>query len=185
MRIARTAPALAALLLLAPLACSTVQVSVDYDPDEDFSAYRTYAWLPGTPEATGNSRLDTPMIHQRVREAIDQTLADKGFRRVEANPDFWVAYFMSVEKKIDVYTTNRLYGGYGWTVSIPETRVSEYDEGSLIIDVSDAREKELVWRGIGQGRLRKTPLEDPEEQRKEVYRVVDEILADFPPKSKG
>ena len=119
--------------------------------------------------------------HQRVREGVERTLGAKGFQKADSNPDFWVAYHLSVEKKIDVYTTNRLYGGYGWTVSIPETRVNEYDEGSLIVDVSDAHEKKLVWRGIGTGRLRETPREDPEEQKQVVYQVVDEVLADFPP----
>jgi hypothetical protein len=182
MRIRSPLAAFAALALVAPLACATVNVSVDYDDQEDFTGYKTYAWLPGTPEATGDPRLDTLMVHQRVHEGIDRTLAAKGYQKAEAGPDFWVAYHLSVEKKIDVYTTNRLYGGYGWTVSIPETRVNEYDEGSLIVDISDAKEKELVWRGIGTGRLRETPREDPEEQKQVVYQVVDEVLADFPPK---
>ena len=182
MRLARIWPSLAAALLLA---CSTVKVTVDYDPEEDFTTYRTYAWLPGTPEASGDPRLDTPMVHKRVHEGIDRTLGNKGFEKADGDPDFWVAYHLSVERKIDVYTTNRLYGGYGWTVSVPETRVNEYDEGSLIIDVSDAREKELVWRGIGAGRLRRTPEQDPERQQQDIYQVVDEVLASFPPKPKS
>ena len=37
------------------------------------------------------------------------------------------------------------YGGRGWTMSVPETRVTEYEQGTFVIDIADAREKELVW----------------------------------------
>ena len=174
----RVVPLLAILLVTA---CGTVRVSVDYDPEEDFSVYRTYAWLPGSPEATGHPRLDTPMVHQRVREAVDGVLRGKGFTKVAEEPDFWVTYHMSVQGKVDVRTTDRFYPTrYGWTVSIPETTVDEYEEGTVVIDIADAREKELVWRGIGRGRMRRQ-APDPEEQRATALQVANEILADFPP----
>lgn len=55
----------------------------------------------------------------------------------------------------------------------------QYDEGTLIIDVSDARKKELVWRGVGSGRLRKETT--PEQMTQDIDLAVAEILAQFPP----
>jgi hypothetical protein len=51
-----------AIALALLTACSTVRVSVDYDPEEDFTTYSSYAWLPQTPEATGHPRADSPMV---------------------------------------------------------------------------------------------------------------------------
>lgn len=174
------------LVLVAALACSTVRVMSDYDPETEFGAYRTYAWLPKTPEATGHPRLDSPMVQERVRRGIDRALGEKGYGLGGEKADFFVTYHLAVDRKLDVRTTDRsFYGRYGYRISIPETTVQEYDEGSLIIDVVDAARKQVVWRGVGSGRLRGTSgTQDPVELQQRVYEVVDEVLAGFPPQPK-
>jgi hypothetical protein len=171
------------LLVVALLACSTVRVSSDYDPETDFGAYRRYAWLPRTPEATGHPRLDSPMVQDRVRRGIDRSLAEKGYGLGGEQADFFVTYHLAVDRKLDIRSTERsLYGRYGYRISIPETTVQEYDEGSLIVDVVDAKHKRVVWRGVGSRRLRgASGVEDPVRLQERVYEVVDEVLADFPP----
>ena len=172
-----------ALIWVAFAACSSVQVMVDFDPEEDFGAHRTYAWLPGSPEESGNLAVQSPLIDTRLRQAVDRTLKEKGFeKREQGQPDLYVAYHLSVESKMDVYTVDRYYGNYGYAVSIPETRVSQYDEGTLVIDVADAREKELVWRGTGIKRVQPSP--NPEQTTEAVNKAVAEILASFPPDKK-
>jgi len=171
------------LICVALAACRSVQVIVDFDPEEDFSNYRSYAWLPGSPEQSGNLAVQSPLIDARVRQAVDRTLKEKGFeKREQGQPDLYVAYHLSVESKLDVYTVDRYYGRYGYAVSIPETRVSQYDEGTLVIDIADAREKELVWRGTGIKRVQPSP--QPEKTTEAVNRAVAEILASFPPLGK-
>jgi len=63
----------------------------------------------------------------------------------------------------------------GWT----ETTVSQYDEGTLVIDFVDRPARRLAWRGSGTGRLARNP--DPDQVTKRVNEAVDEILAQFPP----
>jgi hypothetical protein len=173
-----------AIALALLTACSTVRVSVDYDPEEDFTTYSSYAWLPQTPEATGHPRADSPMVQRRLRSGVDRALANKGFREVSSDPDFWVTFHMSVAQKLDVSTSYTPYRRYGYTMSIPETEVREYEEGTVIIDIVDARERELVWRGIGRGRLRRAAPE-PEKQEEIANEVAAEILSAFPPGSAG
>ena len=165
---------------IAIAACSTVDIGVDYDHEEDFSAFQTYDWLPVEPEPTGDPRVDTPMLHDRFRYGIDRVLKEKGFQTSRSDPDFWVTYHLGVESKLDVQTVNQPYGRHGWARSVPETHVTEYDEGTIIIDIADAREKELVWRGVGTGRMPNTQRK-PDEMTQRIYEVVDDILADFPP----
>ena len=177
---------LAPFALAVALACWTVQVTTDYDPETDFSSYRTYGWLPRTPEATGHPRLDSPLVQERVRSGIERALKAKGYSPGGEDADFFVTYHLAVDRKLDVQTTSSsFYGLYGYRVAIPETTVREYDEGSLIIDVMDAARKQVVWRGVGSGRLRGTSTTlDPVQLQQRVYSVVDEVLTGFPPQRK-
>jgi Domain of unknown function (DUF4136) len=186
----RRKAALAAALATAWAACASVQVTVDYDTDRDFSHYRTFDWLPqierggpGTPAR--NPLVDNPLFDHRVVAAVERTLAQKGYLKVEDQvPDFYVAFFATTENKLDIYTVDRsYYGRWGWGISMPETHVQQYQEGTLVIDVSDARDHELVWRGVGSGRLRESPT--PEQTTRAVDEAVAEILARFPPEPKA
>lgn len=174
------------LILLAALACATVHVTHDYDPAIDFSKYRSYTWLLDPPGPTGRPRLDSPLVQERIRKAIDEGLARKGYTQAAQSPDFLVRYDLTAQSKIDVMTYDTgFYGRYGYRVGFPETTVRQYDEGSLIIDVVDDHAKKVVWRGIAQGRLRgaNTPP-DPAEMQERIDEVVNEVLAKFPPQKK-
>lgn len=171
------------LLLLAgaALACAPVSVSVDYDPGQDFSGYHTFTWLPRPQPETGDYRIDNPLLDQRIRAAVERSLAEHGYRKVEdRTPDFYVAYHLQIEQKLDIRTVDRGYYSYwGYYVPWPETQVTQYDEGSLVIDVADTKRKELVWRGVGVGRVQRD--QTPEESTRRVNEAVDAILAKFPP----
>lgn len=186
-------PILLALVAVAVLcACSTVRVRQDYDPNEDFSRLRRYAWYPAQPRPTGDLRLDNPLLHGRIQSAVDRWLAARGYRLIETpDPDFYVNFHLSMQSKLDVRTIDHGYyaggpyggrwGGVGWAgPGWTETYAVQYDEGTLAIDVIDARQRKLVWRGFGTGRLREQPK--PEEARERVDRAVAEILEQFPPR---
>jgi hypothetical protein len=172
------------LLLFAAsgLACATVSVRQDFDPDADFSNYSTYAWMQPRDAPTGDPRADNPLIHSRVRAAIDRTLASRGYRPTEDTPDFYVGYHLSLRSRLDVRTIDTAYG-YGravrWGGIGYETQVTEYDEGTLIVDIADNAKQTLVWRGSGTRRVSRNPT--PEKTTETLNRAVEEILAQFPP----
>ena len=172
-------------VLIAALGCSTVRTSSDYDPSANFASYHTYGWLPEGPEPTGHPRIDNPMLHERVRKSIDRALQAKGYA-LSADPDFLVTYHLSAQQKTDVTTYNEgYYGRYGYVVGFPTTTVRQYDEGTLIIDVIDARARKVVWRGSATRRLREqSGQQDPAELEKRVFETVSETLAGFPPTPK-
>ena len=109
---------------------------------------------------------------------------------VDRTPDFYVNYHLSTEQRLDVRIMNtgyaggpygRGWGGAGWGgVGWTETRVDQYEEGTLVIDFLDASDRRLVWRGTGTRRLSRDL--QPERVTKRVNEAVDEILAQFPPK---
>jgi len=176
--------------------CRTVDVTTDWDPAVDFRALDT--WDFAEPPRKGGA--DRPhdyesLLSQRVKRGIEAELAAKGFRRVEdGDPDFRVAWFRVGEDQVAVTTINNYWGygpGWGWRYGYSpgwgygpggfgtHTYVDQYQEGTLVIDVSRGPDNELVWRGTGSSRIEEpaTPARDEEKIRK----AVAEILAKFPP----
>ena len=106
MRLSLTALMLAVL----PALAFAQKTTYDFDKDVNFASIHTYALKEGTP--AGN-----PLIDKRLVEAIQSQLAAKGLKVDEANPDIWVVYHVSVDKKKELtgYTSGYGgYGGYGW-----------------------------------------------------------------------
>jgi hypothetical protein len=173
-----------ALLAAVLCGCASVKVTTDYDPSASFSAYKSYAWLPEPTEKTGDIRVDNPLLHTRVRDAVEAELALKGYEKLAGGkPDFFIGYHLSLTTKLDVTRMNNYYGygvGRRWgAAGVPETVVTEYEVGALVLDVVDAKREKLVWRGSGQRRVQESPT--PEETTRRVREAVAEILKRFPP----
>jgi len=84
--------------------CATISVSSDYDPNAHFAGLETYDWA-GPQPITGDPRLDSDILHSRIRSAVERELAAKGYHKISGgNPDFKVAYHVGLEEKLDVTT---------------------------------------------------------------------------------
>ncbi len=173
-------------LLAILLSCSGVRVSQDYDVSVDFSEYRTFAWVSGKQPKTGDIRVDNQLLDNRIREAVDWTLIAKGFRKTtDGTSNLLVAYTLTIRSRLesDTVSTGFGYGGYPyWGGAGFETRVREYDEGMLVIDIGDAKQNKLLWRGTGTRRV--TEHSDPKKTTEVINKTVAEILAQFPPMPK-
>ena len=168
------------LILLAVLvSCSSMSVKHDYDSETDFSKYRTYAWMEQS--LPGDELAKHPLIQKRVKVAVDETLASNGYTLTDlGEADFVVVIHAGVKERIRIQDWGHhgwydpWWGPYGGRVD-----VSYYEEGTLVIDVVDAKEKELVWRGMGTGIMRQ--YAKPEKMQKDIDQDVAKILAAFPP----
>jgi hypothetical protein len=67
-------------------------------------------------------------------------------------PNFYIVKdgMRVVKDKIDIDTYGYRYGRYGRRVGT-YTTVQKYQQGTLVVDLADAKEKELVWRGWAKG----------------------------------
>ncbi|MBP9794057.1 MAG: DUF4136 domain-containing protein [Flavobacterium sp.] len=161
------------LLLLA--SCSSVYVNTDYDKKADFSNYKTYAFLKSGIDKAEISDLDK----KRILYAIDDAMAAKGFTKSE-NPDILISIFTKERERVDMYQS---YGfSYGWNPwwGFNYNRPVTTTEGTLLIDVLDAKSKELVWQGKGSGYL--TQNVDKKDAR--IAEFVTKILEKYPPQPK-
>jgi Domain of unknown function (DUF4136) len=181
----------AALTALLIQGCATgAQVRVDYDQKTDFQTLRSYAWAPMTEEERQEKSRNS-LTHERIQSAIDAHLATRGYAKVgEAQADFLVTHTVTVERRTQVQETRAsvgygrygAHGGVGVGYGIPvETSTYQYKVGTLIIDIIDARQKRLVWRGSGERTLGED--QTPEKRTEIINATVNEILSRFPPAS--
>jgi hypothetical protein len=178
------------ILLSVTAGCASVKVSQDYDVTTDFSRLQTYAWHPGAPEKSGGAPTDNPLLASRIRAAVEKNLSQMGYRKIETgSPDFYVTTTYSVRSKIDsggVRTGVGIgIGGSGTfgSVGVSGSPVREIKEGTLVIDVSDANQGGLLWRGTGTYEVK--PEKDPQKTTEKINRVVEKIMAQFPPQPQG
>jgi len=173
-----------ASLFFVAASCSSIKVYSDYDKNADFSAYKTYAFYKKGIDKVEISDLDK----RRILKAIEAQLDAKGMVKSE-DPDLLVNIFTKSREKIDVYNNNYYgwypwYYGYGYGYFGPGygfgyTNVSSSTEGTLFIDLIDARKKELVWQGIGTGLL--SYSKSIEKKEAMINEFVTEIMVAYPP----
>jgi len=176
MKTIKIIPLLALFILTS---CSSIKVNSDYDKTVDFSAYKTYAFYKTGIDKVEISDLDK----KRILRSIDTEMLAKGFTKSET-PDLLININTKVEKNINV---NQFYSGwgYGWGWGWnpywgANTSVYTSNDGILTIDLIDAKKKELIWQGEGQGFL----TTDTHKKDEVIHEFVVKILAQYPPTKK-
>ena len=177
---------IAPLVLASLLAgCASQRVDWDYDNangvQEQMLSWKTYAWLPVEPEQMLPYHLDG-LQDRRIRSAVNQQLQAKSYQQVAADKaDFLVNYLTTskTRREENHITTSMGYGMRSWGMGVyTETRVNDYEEGGLLIDVIDPQDHELLWRGRSRARLSDTST--PEKRTEKTNKAVTAILEAFP-----
>lgn len=165
------------LLLFVLASCSSVRVNSDYDKKANFESYKTYAYLKSAVDKAEISDLDK----KRILRSIDEAMTTKGISKSET-PDLLVSIFTKENQRVDVYNNSGFNWGFSpyWGMGIGYSNVITSPEGTLYIDLIDAKSKELVWQGEGTGYLTK----DTEQKDARIKEFVDKILAQYPPQKK-
>lgn len=158
------------------VSCSSVRVNTDYDKNVDFSSYKTYAFYKTGIDKVEISDLDK----KRILRSIDEEMTTKGFTKSET-PDILININTKAEKNINV---NQFYAGYGYGWGFGwnpywggNYSVNTNTEGTLIIDLIDAKKKELIWQGEGVGYL----TQNTNKKDENIKDFVTKILAQYPP----
>lgn len=131
--------------------CATLRVSSHVERGVDFTRYRTFDW--GMPDElpAGDPRLDNDRYFEdRVEGAIEKLMAGRGYTRVApgGTPDVRVHYHAVVDRRLDVNEADRRSGYCQEQGCVPG--IVDYEDGTLIIDLIDARTNRLIWRGWAQ-----------------------------------
>lgn len=155
--------------------CQSIRVVSDYDSTIDFKQFKTFAFHKSGIDKVDISDLDK----KRILNAIEKQMVAKGYTLSET-PDVWVNIITKATEKVYVNQFNHgwgwgwnpwFYGGPNYTTS------SSVIEGTLYIDIIDAKKNELIWQGIGEGAL----TQNPKEKEARINEFVAQILAIYPP----
>jgi hypothetical protein len=175
-----------AVVAIVVAACTTLRVGSDHDPAAHFSSYHSYVWMP---PHTNAYESPNPLVVQRAHDAIQDALSAKGYQLVStaAQADFVVDFTIGSHERTDVESYPAPYAGpwfgrsYWWGAPYwgSEINVHQYREGTISIDIFDARTHRPVWHGWARKELTRSDLEH---SAGSIRADVDSVLAQFPPK---
>jgi hypothetical protein len=177
------------VLLMLVTACATKPTTyANADPEADFSQYKTYGYFETL--STDKAQYQS-LVSNFLMVAVAQEFDRRGLIYDPENPQLRVNFYINTEEKIKSRSVPTMggsyhayrdpfydpwmgYGGYGGGY---ETRIDQYTEGTLSIDVVDAASKKLVWEGAVLGKLTKKDVENLE---KTVDEAVAVVMLEFP-----
>jgi hypothetical protein len=173
---------LSLISVMVATSCETpIKVTTDYDKSVNFSRYTTFAMLTLNEKDQSISQLNA----NRILKAVKTQMLAKGFEEDTASPDMKVnvVTIMTNKQEISANTNNYGYGGayrpYGWGAGSGYTTVDvkDYTDGSLIVEVIDASNNQLIWEGVGNKDI-DGPSKNPDET---IPAAIAKIMKDFPP----
>jgi hypothetical protein len=154
------------------------QVKTDFDHQANFSEYKTYSWQEIKP---ANSLWDT-----RIKNAVDAQLAAKGWTQVDSGGDVAVVAIKTLQTQRTLQTFyDGFGGGWGWRrfggggFGDSTTTEQDYKVGTLVVDLYDAKTKQLIWRGSAEDTL----SDKADKNEKNLNKGVAKMFKKFPPNS--
>ncbi len=171
--------AICTLFFMALLGSAFAQkVQTDFDHQANFSQYKTYSWQEIKP---ANSLWDA-----RIKNAVAAQLAAKGWTQVPSGGDVAVVAIKTTQTQRTLQTFyDGFGGGWGWRrfggagFGDATTTEQDYKEGTLVIDLYDAKTKKLIWRGSAQDTL----SDKAAQNEKNLDKGVAKMFKAFPPNS--
>jgi len=151
----------------------SVNVTSDYDRAISFTKYRTFSLRQGN--SSGNALMD-----QRIRAAVEGALVAKGWTAApDGEGDATVVTNTATENKQSIRTFYDGWGGWRWRWGggTASTVVEDYQVGTLVVDIFDARTKQAIWRGSCSGVVPR----DPHPDGSKVQEAVMKMFNGFPP----
>ncbi len=192
----RTINLLAAVVATAALAgcASGFEATHDSDTSNDFTGYKTFAWMSEHPMIVGNvARTPDPLLESEIMVTIESGLGEKGYRLISDldSADFALSLSLGSREEIKAssYPTMSVgYSGYGYPNhwggwGSPYYGVStgggarQYTKGMLAMDVFDVEERRPVWHGVATKSIKEADLKDIDGT---IQAAVDAILEGFP-----
>jgi len=172
---------IAAALTFIGVTAFAQDVKVDFDKTADFGKLKTFSTKIGT-------SWNNPLSEKRITAEIEETLTEKGWKKVDSNPDALVVLHGATQTKHTVntfYSGDMGWGGYGYRgwggmgMGSATTTTSDYQVGTLVVDIFNANSKELVFRGAAQDEI----SDKPEKNVKKVEKAAAKMFKEFPPGS--
>ena len=171
------------------LGAQAQKINVACDKQVNFSQFKTFAWAP-------HGAVAHPMLAANVVGAIEQELQARGLRKVEIseNPGLIIQVYGSIDQDSTLYSNDPLYMATGGippfdpsfsgpmlTGQYGNTTVTIH-KGQLVVDLIDAANKKLVWRGMSRQNL---AAHNPNKLVSQVNTAIAKMFKQYPVKAEG
>jgi hypothetical protein len=172
--------AAAAAVTIAVAACSPLKMDIQAGarPGTDFGRYTTYAWkTAGVPPPEWPAKDDRAALDWQIRPLIDRQMAARGYQLVgNDGADLLVGYHVDTRERDmeDSFSSYAEYRAEGGTQDPGTAWVQGYEEGTLVIELTDAQSGQLAWYGSASA------VVNPRLRDKRMPVAVEQIFARFP-----
>lgn len=155
-------------------ACAPISVTTFTQRDVDVAAYRTFAWERIDTGVPGDPRLDNNVFfHEYLRDAVEREMLARGYEHTSLQPDLYVHYHATAQQTVVAGRQEaRIERCRDCTTEV-------YDEGTLLIDLTDARTGALVWRGVAESGLT-AAVNNQLRMEETIDRVVTRVFSKLP-----
>ena len=182
MKLQKVGFVLMGMMLLFAGRVSAGQVKTDYDRSANFGQYKTYSWE--------QVKTKDPLNVDRIKNSVNAALAAKGWTQVDSGGDVSV---MAVEITRNQQTLNTYYDGFGggwrWRgfggMGEATTTTETYKVGTLVVDLFDAKTKQLAWRGSSSDTLSNNSNKNIRYLDKRLEKMFKKFPPDFSEKQGG
>jgi hypothetical protein len=183
-----TEPGTFALILLFSFAFLVPQlaaqkVRIQYDKTADFSKFKTYAWVEGTP-------VFDPKLDAYLKDSMIDLLRGIGMAEAPVNSaELLVTYHAAINTDLSVGTAiDPTYAATGG-IAIPGSSIWEVggsgathvSKGSLIFEIVNRLTNRPIWTGTAKH----TVGDQHHERWNQIHKALDKLFQDFPPQTKA
>jgi hypothetical protein len=170
----------AAAVLAVAGAAAAADVNTQCDKSFDFSKIKTF----NAKIATG---WGNPIGESMVLKDIQDGIAARGWRPVpedQADAEVLIHGSTKLRHNLNTFYTG-MGGGWGWRgfggmgMATANTSVSDYTEGTLLVDIYDTKTKQLIWRGTAVDEVK----EKQDQRQKQITKASEKLFKKFPPGS--
>lgn len=157
----------------------------------DFNNYKTFGWANDN-GVKKSGRADNDIVDNNIKNSIGAELEKKGWQETEQQPDVLLDYNVTVEKGVKK-ETDPVYGypysgyyfnswrhrmGYYYNpffFSSYHTYNVPFKEGTLTVNMLDAKTNKLIWQGWAQGDVASKNVTSKEAQTdvKSIFKKLD------------
>lgn len=158
--------------------CKPFEIITEIDPTVNFKEYNNFMMM---------QRLESEMINPETKtilaNAISDELSKRGYNET-LSPELLIKVMVITQGKEAVSRdrTNNFYWGsdyytYGWGIGTGINKVNyhSYKEGTVIIDMIDRDDKQLVWQSIATGAFKGNKKNNEQKVKKMIAKMFEQF----------
>lgn len=154
----------------------------DFDPETDFAAYKTFAFISRNPLVLTTIDLGNPVLEGFLIEEVKSYLIRQGYQYVDrkSDADIVIGFVAGSRDTLSaaVYTGTYDHHIYWGRIRGTQVSIQSGTEASLAIDIFDEASASKKWMGWASMEM---TMDDEIELQETVRDLVAIILRAFPP----